>query len=533
MNPSSRSVDTLTMAFRRFLKNLGVAPYSPIALSSTIWFAPALAFILVLAIGCWLAAALNIWIDEAYTIHTTGRGMAYALEQTSTFELQPPFYFLTIAAWRLIDEGSIPFARFPSVAFAAAAAAIVVVVARRVAPRLPPVAVAVATALNPIVVWAAVEMRVYALVILIASTLTLAYIDGYVLGKGSRRARIWYVVAGIVGLYTQFYIGFILLAFLVALVALRRSELRSFLLVNAIIGVAFLPFVPVAIKQIHSAEGADVRHISLIKAIHEMFNASFVYILPHEIGWSGAVKLTGFLVAGILAAVLVIIGRPRLNHVGAGLVLSLGLACLVFSLAFAFVGEAPDIRRHAIAIAPLSFLCACALLSGLRTHRRALLISSALVYSVFTAASFWWLYRPPLSKTGDWQRVAQSITATEPMATIVIFPSNLALALGRYLPPQTRVVPFPQPMKFSSDYLNTMKLRDEAQVARSFQDAHLESARLWVVSDNSCDPGPQAYDFSCHYLESYLRQHYITTQRHVFHGAVATLYERTPDTTVH
>ena len=51
-----------------------------------------------------LAAILNVWVDEAYTLDTTGGSVSYAWNQAIQFELQPPGYFLILTAWRVIAD---------------------------------------------------------------------------------------------------------------------------------------------------------------------------------------------------------------------------------------------------------------------------------------------------------------------------------------------------------------------------------------------------------------------------------------------
>ena len=71
--------------------------------------------LLHLALTLFLAYRLNIWVDEAFSLHTSGRGVGYALHQALHFELQAPLYFVLLSAWRKIDS-SIFFARLLSVA---------------------------------------------------------------------------------------------------------------------------------------------------------------------------------------------------------------------------------------------------------------------------------------------------------------------------------------------------------------------------------------------------------------------------------
>ena len=168
---------------------------------------------MVVLVSLPLALFLNVWLDESFTIHTTGSGPLYAYLQSVNFEIQPPLYFVLESIWRLLNESSIFYARLPSIIFAALAVGVIVVTASKLAPRIHPIVVAAVTALNPIVIWAAVEMRVYALVFLVGSVLMWTFFEGFcnkeATAKQLRSARIMYAVFALIGLYTQYYVGFV------------------------------------------------------------------------------------------------------------------------------------------------------------------------------------------------------------------------------------------------------------------------------------------------------------------------------------
>jgi hypothetical protein len=71
-----------TLARRRFAD----------AAQSGAWASAAGAALVVL-VAVPLAAALNVWIDEAFTLHTTGAGPLHAWAQAVTFEAQPAAVF--------------------------------------------------------------------------------------------------------------------------------------------------------------------------------------------------------------------------------------------------------------------------------------------------------------------------------------------------------------------------------------------------------------------------------------------------------
>src|SRR5665647_3232622 len=74
-------------------------------------------FIIIYSVSLiFLSYKLNIWEDEAYSLHTTSKNLATVIRESYDFEGQPPFYFLLLAIWRHINSG-IFFARLLSLIF--------------------------------------------------------------------------------------------------------------------------------------------------------------------------------------------------------------------------------------------------------------------------------------------------------------------------------------------------------------------------------------------------------------------------------
>ena len=478
---------------------------------------------IVVVAGVLLAGSLNVWVDEAFTLHTTGAGPFFAWAQAVAFEAQPPLYFVLEALWRTFDETSIGFASLPSVLFAAGAVAVIVGAAARITPRTPPLAVALATALNPIVLWAAVEMRVYALVLLIGAALTWTFYEGFLAEAPSPRARWWYAIFALAGLYSQYYVGFLLAAQCITILVYRRGMLRLAAEPLLFAALGFAPFVGIALVHVH-ASGAMVEHLSLVRAAHQIANTVFVYVLPHDIAWSGAAKFLGFAGAALLVGALAIAGRPIVAP-GPSRVFALGwlIGLGVFSVVFTVFGAPLDILRHLIVIAPASLLVAYLAISSL-TRRLALLAGlAALAFAVFTVAQLWSQYHPPIAKRGEWPRVALTLQENDPAIPVAVFPAELALPLNVYSPRAT--IAIPRPMPFTLDYVSATTLNASADVERVLDPVRQRADRLWLVTQTPCRAWqPDAFDYHCGFLETYLAQHYRLTRSVAFRGALARLY---------
>ncbi len=493
----------------------------------TVTLAAILGVLVVFAVGIPLAAALNIWIDEAFTLHSTGAGPAYAWQQAIVFEVQPPLYFVLEAAWRAFDEESILFARVPSIAFASAAVAVIVFAAHKIAPRIHPVVIALMTALNPLVIWAAVEMRVYALAFLLGALLTWTLYLGFLIEERSSSARFCYGLVAVLGLYTQYFIGFVLLAQALTILVLRRRVLGAYLLTMVIVTAGFLPFLRIALYHV-TASDQFVSHGTLLSGFHELGNAVFSFILPHDVTWSGLEKIAGFALAALLALALTLFGRPLLPELAARAVAIQWIVAVgIFALVFSVAGIPVDPAKHVIALAASSLIVAYALVSGTTRWRAVLASAAGCIYALFVATALWAQYRPPLAKTGDWKRVASTIVRDDPTTPVMVFPAEANLPLRSYLKLPTH--PIPGPMPFTVDYVRATTLTAKAEVAQVVEPLGLHSKRLWLVTTTACLEGPYSnYGYNCRYLESYLQRRYRAMKVVAFKGSFATLYTRIP-----
>ncbi|MCA9450868.1 MAG: glycosyltransferase family 39 protein, partial [Candidatus Omnitrophica bacterium] len=198
-------------------------------------FVAHLAFVLSMA---WI---LNIWIDEAYTLHTTGDGPWQAIQRALGFELQPPLYFTLLSVWRWVSE-SLFWARLFSVLCAAATLLILVPLSRRYLKNLSPLWLFSAGAVNAFLIWSSTEIRLYALAILLSALLWWNLDRVFLRGSISRWGIAWHGILAAMALYTQYYLGFLLVGHFVGLlVSLRLKESGRYLISMSIAAILFLP----------------------------------------------------------------------------------------------------------------------------------------------------------------------------------------------------------------------------------------------------------------------------------------------------
>ncbi len=211
------------------------------------WWLVAGAACSLAALATWNSAHKSLWVDEAYSEYTSRLSVVGAALRALHYELQAPLYFTLLDIWRHIDQ-SVMFGRALSTLAAAGLVVVMAAIGRRAGLKhwwwL-----GVAAAGMPGVVWAASELRCYALMMLLSAASLYFYL-GILLSSTdvARRDAVGYVIAAVVGLYTFYYIGFILAGQWVATwVARRRTAVLTGLL--AIVGCALLPMVRLILWQ--------------------------------------------------------------------------------------------------------------------------------------------------------------------------------------------------------------------------------------------------------------------------------------------
>src|SRR6185369_12200860 len=115
---------------------------------------------------------------------------------------------------------------------------------RRLFDEKAAIFITVVFAFHPFLIWASLEIRVYSLVILLSVLLLKFFTEGYLEtnGKSEGRERFFFVLTAIIALYTNYYLGFLLVGFFVALLVLRRSQRAGqFFLHMLFVGLTIVP----------------------------------------------------------------------------------------------------------------------------------------------------------------------------------------------------------------------------------------------------------------------------------------------------
>ncbi len=260
-----------------------------------------------------IACNQSIWLDETYTLNTTYQDPGGVINSALQMEMQPPFYFLLLKFWRLIDDG-IVWARMLSVIFASISIFYFYKLIRLHGTERLAVNLTMLFALNPFTFWAAQEIRVYALSFLLLIIQEYLFSKIYLSDQESgRKNRFLFILVSAIGISTNFYLAFPLVANFGVLLFLRRKRVWAYLsdmILPVVCAAAFMAIMPW--KEILYYQMTDHSHLG------DTYNQSFIKLLIHNIVM--LIKKANLFVSGWERYALPVIGEHNYHIYIAALV---------------------------------------------------------------------------------------------------------------------------------------------------------------------------------------------------------------------
>ncbi len=474
--------------------------------------------LLHLAIALPFAFHLNIWADEASTLYTTQHGFGQAFQNLFTDEKQAPLYFLLLSVWRKLDA-SIFFARLFSIVCSAAAIAAFWRLARKIWDAKTAVFITAIFALHPYLFWASLEIRLYSLVILLTCLLFSSFYDGYLRDDyAAAKSRIYFTLAAIAALYTNYYLGFTLVGGFAALLILRRrSSAKSYFWQMLIVGIAITPLFWIISFQFSDRAVTFQTDKSLIEGVRILWNHFLIFVLPtemfptEEISVFSIIRL--WLVRISAAAVIVVLIKNKFRDVDENIT-AFGTIAVVGAAFFLFVyyqlGSGYIQIRHAAVCYTAVFIFVSAVL--VKVSPKKFWILYAVLYSVFFVYAVCALY-PNLTKRGDWARVAAFVEANEkPNQPIISFPVYETIALPFYYKGANKVLPDEKFFSFFAEGEAGSPNNFSRQIEFTLAKFPPEAEEIWLLTSDNCD-----FKQSCEPLENFVQANYTVIEEKNFY----------------
>lgn len=491
-----------------------------------------LLIVLNLAITIPLAWMVDLIIDEAFTLHTTSAGIVYAFNQAVYFELQAPLYFVLLNIWRGIN-GSIFFSRLFSAICIALTIKVAAGLSQRLFKAIHPGWFAAIVALHSYAIWATTEIRLYAFGILLSSLLLLLFYDGFLRDKPRRALQAAYLLLSVVALYTQYYLGFLLVANACVLLSLRRW--RVLLIYTAgmlLVGLCFTPMLLIVPGQVSTHTQTVTSIVPVIKGVGIISWHIKGFILPitpaeqsgHLEELRRWVFRLGYVLIGVALVRSFILSRFRRSVTTGDVVVWVVflVTTLFYVAAIHMTAEGMLQERHSFVLFIPSTLLAFSLFAKVADWRARL--CWLLIFLLFSLASLYYTYTP-LSKNGKWRQTAAFIMESEqPGEPILVFHAGSALTLSHYYRGANALVPIPHENRFDTFDIRDYVLKDEQEINAALARVPGDHEQVWLVTDGMCRF--MDVDYNCQGVEDFVEKYYTVERSETFLNLRARLLRR-------
>lgn len=440
-----------------------------------------------------LAICLPVWSDEVYTMRTSSHGILESMRLGITFERQAPLYFGLVS---LAQSGwnSIYCCRLFSVAASAFAIWVVAKTSSLLAPKINPIWPALLLCAHPFLVFAATESRVYSLLILSIALVCHGFVINFLAPSPGKTRRVLFVLVAVVALYTHYYVGFLLAALGLALLAIRPMRtFRTYITLMCIVAAFCLPMLCWLPHQLNESDGTKPLPYTAFEAGRFAFGLIRTFAFPasfHIVGELGTTRVGRHLGTVLQVAILLLLflaghrllrfrDRDWLRSVCVwwiAFVAIAGIMALIGVIAGRVLVAFP--RYWVILVVP-SVLALSSLFGAMRSRRAIVLtVTATLAANAFDAFV---TYRD-LAKDGDGKRVASYIRQHEGLnQPIVIFPNRHALVLETYYRGVNRLVPLPRPARLEMWNVQDEVLRTESDITSALARTQATGSMLWLV----------------------------------------------------
>ncbi|MCB1023938.1 MAG: glycosyltransferase family 39 protein [Acidobacteria bacterium] len=479
-----------------------------------------------LAIALPLAYFLNIWADEGSTLYTTQHGFFQTFQNTLHDEKQAPLYFLLLSIWREINS-SIFFARLFSIICSLLAIGVFYDISRKLWSEKAAVFAGLLFAVHPYLFWASLEIRVYSLVILFSAVLVKLFLEVYLEPEGENSSSppgYLFTIVAILSLYTNYYLGFILVAFFIVLLCFGRfKEAKRYFLQMMVVGAAILPLLWAIKMQFSVNTGGHFQATDPIEGLRILWGHFLTFVLPTELHPPESQTFASLLRIWVvrilcLAIPIILIARRRLFERRIwifGIITAVNFAFLYFAY-FMLSGIYISNRHAAVLFLPMGLFITAVLrelaANSSKKLRVILLASIAIVLTISYSYALFALY-PNLTKRGDWERVAAFVEKNEKSdQPIIVFTNYEALNLPYYYKGKNQILPKENFFKWNYEAefgtVGTWSKQIEYVISIIPKDA----AEIWLLTESGCQKTN-----GCLPLEKYIDANYTVVVKKDFY----------------
>ncbi len=456
-----------------------------------------------------LAYVLNIWIDEASTLYSTQKGVFDAFQNAFYAEKQAPLYFLLLSLWRDIDL-SVFFARVFSIICSCLAIKFFYDLTLKFFNKQQAILITTFFALHPFLIWISLEIRLYSMVVLLSILLLKFFTEGYL--ESQKNSQFFYLLTAIIGLYTNYYLGFFLVGGFAGLLILKRwKTAQTYFIQMFIVGLSILPLVWVIKMQLSVNSGGHKEITHIVDGIKLLWGHFLAFVFPTELMPVDEQTTISFLRVwlvrfSILTVILLLI-KNKFRDLDEKILLFGTFSIIIFAfLLFAFSilgGEYISLRHAAVLFVPV-ILLAASLFANLLPAKTWVVL--AIIFALLFPYSIYSLY-PTFAKRGDWKNIGKFIEQNEkPNQPIITSQAYDAISLPYHYHGINRV--FPDERFFEWNIEDSIKSENAYRKQTEFIISEIPSdaQEIWLLTRDTCHkPETKA---SCRPLENFVEANY-------------------------
>ncbi len=399
-----------------------------------------------------IARSQFIWLDEAYTLHTTSGSFRQVWLRAMNFEGQPPFYFIILKVWRYLSD-SVFFARLFSIITVTISIFIIYLISKKYISNINPLIIILFFASNSLLLWAALEIRVYGLVLLMSVVSVWLFLNIYnSKQKPALNQRILYSAIALIAVYTQYYLVFLFIGNFIFLLTVKKWDTARLYVIDMLLpalGVILLISNITEQISIHSYQDRPI--ISLSTLVNFQFRKVSTYLFPYfHFVPSGFLH---YLIIFVLLVIIFVFARENLKrqHFCRNYFFIISITLIIFFTFLLFLTDRRNIaQRHTISLL-LPLIMALGLILG--AIKSAKVKYSILVLMIAGNVTVNMLHYGLADEKGvHYEEVSDFINTNDnDNAPVFCFRYDLALILDIGLPTH-KVVPIPVNVDFDSPF---------------------------------------------------------------------------------
>ena len=438
-----------------------------------------------------LSWKMNMWEDEGYTIISTNKGIIHAASNAIAFENQPPLYFMTIAAWRKINN-SLFWMRVFSLLCVMGSAWIFYGFTKKNS-SVSPLLFLLLYCLNPLILWAATEARVYGFNLFFASAFIWSSYELFVKKKHSAFPTAIFFIASILGIYTHYFLSILIISLFVWVCASGVwKDIRRLFYHLAVIILAGFPVLIIAFRQLGQSPASTRHPVGIIPCaidIGQIIVNDFIPVAEFH-----AIEFKVFKILVLITCVTILffyrkhLALDRFRApLARRLALDVCLGTLLFCLIELVLGAYFIFQRHLIIFIP-ELLLLFLIMAGSVPNGK-VRSSVYIVIGVFLLAGGINRFHS-FKKPGDWVNVALYIKSqARPDEPIFIYNCGQEIPFRYHFNGVNAIVPLPQEETYDRFDVSKFQLKDSSRLSAIVNSRVGPGQTCWFIV-----PSPEEYN---------------------------------------